>query len=67
LEKWIFFLDLKSDFRSSFKAVEKSIFEKKLVANSWIKALQIYRILIELTTDSVVVPIKSQSSVWGKK
>jgi hypothetical protein len=60
-------LDLKSDFRSSFKAVEKNIFEKKLVANSWIKALQIYRILIELTTDSVVVPIKSQSSVWGKK
>jgi len=63
----VFFLGLKSDFRSSFKAVEKSIFEKKLVANSWIKALQIYRILIELTIDSVVVPIKSQSSVWGKK
>lgn len=62
-----FFLDLKSDFRSSFKAVEKSILEKKLVANSWIKALQIYRILIELATDSIVDPIKNQSLKWGKK
>jgi len=63
----VFFLGLKSDFRSSFKAVEKSIFEKKLVANSWIKALQIYRILIELTTDSIVVPLKSESWRQGKK
>jgi hypothetical protein len=53
-----FFLSLKSDFRSSFKVVEKSIFEKKLVTYSWIKALQIYRINIEFTTAINPVPIK---------
>jgi hypothetical protein len=58
LEKMDFFLNLKSDFRSTFKIVEKSILEKKLVTNSWIKALQIYRIIIEFTTDFGSVTIK---------
>jgi hypothetical protein len=53
-----FFLSLKSDFRSSFKVLEKSIFEKKLETYSLIKALQIYRINIEFTTEFNPVPIK---------
>jgi hypothetical protein len=53
-----FFLSLKSDFRSSFKVIEKSILDKKLVTYSWIKALQIYRINIEFTTDLGSLPIK---------
>jgi len=36
-----FLSGLKSDFRSSFKAVEKTILDLKLATHSWIKALQI--------------------------
>jgi hypothetical protein len=61
-----FFLSLKSDFRSSFKVLEKSIFEKKLVTYSWIKALQIYRINIEFTTDFSSVLIKEMGSFETK-
>jgi hypothetical protein len=41
MEKMNFLLGLKSDFRSSFKAVEKTILDIKLETYSWIKALQI--------------------------
>jgi hypothetical protein len=35
------FIGLKSDFRSSFKALEKTNLDLKLVTHSWKKALQI--------------------------
>jgi hypothetical protein len=41
MEKKDFLRGLKSDFRSSFKAEEKTVLDLKLVTYSWIKALQI--------------------------
>jgi hypothetical protein len=35
--KCIFFLELKSDFRSSFTSLEKSIFEKKLATTAGLR------------------------------